>query len=53
MGCVPLEEELKERRCSCIQVSPLTSREIFWDRRGVLGAIGGECSNWPVAGRTE
>ena len=49
----PSREGLKEWKDSCIQGSPLNSREISWDRRGALGAIGGECSNSSVAGRTE
>ena len=45
--------ELKERRGSHLGGSPLTGREISWDRKAALGAIRGECSNWSVAGRTE
>ena len=44
--------ELKERRGPHMQGSPLTRREISWDRRGASG-LGGEPSNWSVAGRTD
>ena len=53
MRPVPLVREMKERRGSCIRGTTLTGRKFSWNRRGTLGAIGGECSNWSVAGRAE
>ena len=48
-----MEGELKEKKGSHIWGSTFTSREIIWNRRGTLGAIGGEHGKWSVASRTE
>ena len=53
MRPVPLVGELKEGRGSCMWGNSLTGGEISWDRRGALGAIGGDPNNQSVAGRTE
>ena len=50
--CAP-DREPKQRRGSCIQGSPLTNREISWNRRGASEAVRGGWNGWSVADRTE
>ena len=46
-----LREDLKERRGSCTQGTPIASGEISWDRRGVSGAW--RRAQQPVCGRQD